>query len=234
MGLKTISGGLICAGRGKRFREAGVAAPKAMIALSGRPLLDWAVRQLWTAGIDRMTVIFNSENAPTCRRYLEQTFTQMHFTIICRDTATSFESFQAVLAAAPAGHVLITTVDAVYAPGRVAEFLRFARRLAPGSMALGVTGFIDDEKPLFATLAPDNRIVCIGAGKSRFVTSGIYWLPAAFARLGRGKHFAALRQYLAYLIGEGSPCFGFDMGKSIDIDRPADLAAAKAFVGTFS
>lgn len=234
MGLKTVSGGLICAGRGMRFRKAGVDTPKALIPLGGRPLLDWAVRQQSAAGIDNMTVIFNSENGPACRDYLEQAFAQMHFTIICRDTATSFESFQTVLSAAPAGHMLISTVDAVYAPGRITDFLRFTRNLPPTAMALGVTDFIDDEKPLCATLAADGRIVSLGDSQSRFVTSGIYWLPTTLARLGRGKDFAALRQFLAYLIAEGSLCLGFDMQKSIDIDRPADLAAAEAFVDAFS
>jgi len=230
MDLTTIGGGLIAAGTGSRFRQAGIDTVKPLIAVGGRPLLGWSMLQFQAAGIRDITAIFNTESGPPCRRYLARSFPQMNFSITCRDTASSFESFLAVLSSGRGGRMLITTVDAVYLPGKIAGLLEFAGGLADDAMVLGVTAYIDDEKPLYAALDRDRRITALGAPSCPLVTSGVYLLPCSVARLGQNRRFAALRAFLGFLIEQGLPAYGFDMGTSIDVDRPRDLASAEAFI----
>ena len=232
MDADTIKGGLIAAGAGSRFRQAGMTTAKPMIRVAERPLLGWSMRQFESAGIRDVTVIFNTESGPQCSRYLRRSFQQMNFSITCRDTATSFESFLSVLSSAREGRMLITTVDAVYLPGKIAGLLDFAADLPAKAMVLGVTDYIDDEKPLYAALDEHRRITALGAAPCPLVTSGVYFLPCSAARLGENRQFAALRDFLGFLIDRGLPAYGFDMGTVIDVDRPRDLASAEDFIAS--
>lgn len=233
MDVSTVRGGLIAAGTGSRFRRAGITTVKPMICVDSRPLLSWSMLQFESAGIRDVTVIFNTGNGPVCSRYLRQSFKQMHFSITCRDTATSFESFLAVLSSARDGHMLITTVDAIYLPGKISRLLNFAATLARDAMVLGVTDYIDDEKPLYATIDGRNRITSLGGPPAPLVTSGVYCLPCSAARLGANRQFGALREFLGYLIEQGIRTYGFDMGTSIDVDRPRDLISAEDFIAAY-
>lgn len=230
MDVSTVRGGLIAAGTGSRFRRAGINTVKPMIRVGSRPLLGWSMLQFESAGIRDVTVIFNTGNGPACGRYLLQSFKQMSFSITCRDTATSFESFLTVLSSARNGHMLITTVDAIYLPGKISRLLKFAATLSRDAMVLGVTGYIDDEKPLYAAMGDRNRITSLGGPPAPLVTSGVYCLPCSAARLGKNRQFGALREFLGYLIEQGIRAYGFDMGTSIDVDRPRDLACAEEFI----
>ncbi len=230
MDLNTVSGGLIAAGTGSRFRQAGVDTVKPMIEVGGRPLLGWSLLQFAAAGIRDVSIIFNTTSGPPCRRYLARGFDRMRFAVTCRDTASSFESFLAVLSAGRRERMLITTVDAIYLPGKMADLLAFADELPDDAIVLGVTDYIDDEKPLYAALDPDGRITALGGPAGPRVTAGVYLLPCSAARLGRGRSFPALRAFLGFLIDRGRPAYGFDIGTSIDVDRPRDLASAEAFI----
>jgi dTDP-glucose pyrophosphorylase len=232
MDADTVRGGLIAAGTGSRFRKAGITTDKPMIRVSQRPLLGWSMLQFEAAGIRDVTVIFNTGNGPACSRYLRRSFTQMDFSITCRDTATSFESFLTVLSSARAGRMLITTVDAIYLPGKIARLMDFAAGLPADAMVLGVTDYIDDEKPLYAALDEHGRITALGGPPCPFVTSGVYFLPCSTARLGENRQFAALRNFLGFLLDQGVPAYGFDMGTAIDVDRPRDLASAEDFIAS--
>ncbi len=230
MDLSTVSGGLIAAGTGSRFQQAGIETVKPMIAVAGRPLLGWSLLQFQAAGIHDIRIIFNTTSGPPCRRYLAERFGRMRFSVTCRDTASSFESFLAVLSSGRRQRMLITTVDAIYLPGKIADLLAYADGLPDDAMVLGVTDYIDDEKPLYAVLDPNRRILHLGGPAGPLVTSGVYLLPCSAARLGSGRSFPALRAFLGFLIDRGLPAYGFDMGTSIDVDRPRDLASAEDFI----
>ncbi len=230
MDLSAVSGGLIAAGTGSRFRQAGFETVKPMIEVGGRPLLGWSLLQFAAAGIRDISVIFNTTSGPPCKRYLARRFPGVYFSVTCRDTASSFESFLAVLSAGRRDRMLITTVDAIYLPGKMADLLAFADGLPDEAIVLGVTDYIDDEKPLYANLAPDGRITALGGPAGPLVTSGVYLMPCGASRLGRGRAFPALRDFLGFLIECGQPAYGFDMGTAIDVDRPRDLASAEEFI----
>lgn len=229
--MSPVKGGIIAAGHGTRFKEKGVDTHKALLMVAGKPLLAWAFSQFASAGISDITIIFNEDNADLCTQYLRDHFPQLKIDILVKTTASSYESFCRVTQKIGVGPCLVTTIDSIYQPGKFREFLQAAQNHPAGSMTLGVTSFVDDEKPLYTTVDTNNRITSLGGDKSQYVTNGVYWIPA-FSHQAFDK-FSALRHFLKSLIDEDTLAYGFDMGKSIDIDHPKDIAVAEAFLSGF-
>ncbi len=227
---RKIRAGLIAAGTGSRFRKAGIDTPKPMVEVGGRPLLGWALSQFRQAGIDRLTIIFNTANCSQCSRYMAASFPDMQADIECMDTESSFASFLNVLHRGAGHHMLITTTDSIYRPGALSDLLSFASTLPEQTMILGISAFIDDEKPLYAAVDQAGRITALHDTPERFVTTGVYLIPPEAYELGRGRNFPALRKFLGFLIENGVECRGFDMGKSVDVDRPGDIAEAERLI----
>ena len=226
-----VKGGIIAAGHGTRFKDKGVDTHKALLHVAGKPLLGWAVSQFLDAGISDVTIIFNEDNAEPCIRFLQENYPLFKIDTIVKTTASSFESFCRVTRKIGVGPCIVTTIDSIYQPGKFRDFLLRSQNRPPGTMTLGVTSFIDDEKPLYATMDSDNAITALGEGKSPFVTNGVYWMPTiAPQKLDK---FSALRHFLKSLVEEGTPAYGFDMGKSIDIDHPKDIETAESFISGF-
>ena len=230
-----MEGGIIAAGLGSRFQKAGIDIPKPLIEIGGRPLISWTLAQFEAAGINRIHIIFRKTICQQCVSYLEKSFPRMEFTFICRDTESSSESFLTLLKSWPEDQrVLITTVDSIYRPGMLKKLREFAEQHAQDGIFLGMTSYIDDEKPLYASLGNDMRIVSLGREKSDFVTSGAYLLSSALAKDKDEKGYAALRLFLMETVDSGIPAWGVDLGKVMDVDRPSDLASAEKFAATLT
>jgi len=227
-----IKGGIIAAGLGERFQNRGVATPKALLSVAGQTLLERTLAQFCEAGIRDLTLIFNETHGPLCIRFIEEHFPDLKPDIIVKTTKSSFESFCEVSARIGAGPLLMTTIDSIYHPATLSKLLRRVETFPPGATVLGLTSFIDDEKPLYAQVAADWKIRSLGETRSAWVTSGVYWFPDR--PRGLDKSYPALRGFLADLIQRGLPVYGFDLGHSVDVDRPEDLTAAEAFVSSFS
>jgi len=225
--------GIIAAGIGERLQARGIATPKPLIEIGGRPLIARTIHALHAAGATRIACIVNAETNRV-RDYLRATSWPVPIDIVQRTTASSAESFftlRPLLAAAP---FLLTTVDTVCAPSAIAALVARARR-TPGTSVLGVTTTVDDEKPLWAELDAQQRIRSLGdAARARHVTAGVYFLDPlvyALADVGHGRVFPAFRAVLGALLASGHPIHGFDVGASIDVDRPEDVAAAERLLG---
>jgi NDP-sugar pyrophosphorylase family protein len=116
---------------------------------------------------------------------------------------------------------------------------------------LGLTKFVDDEKPLRVAMrgaegtgaiperVKDNPeafeiIAMTNSGfDSEYVTAGFYRvsphiLNGKDAALSRG--FSALRQYLGYLLKYGYRFYGVPLPAVVDVDRPQDIQTAERFL----
>lgn len=225
--LAGIHGAIIAAGEGRRLREAGVATPKPLVRVAGVPLLESAVDNVLRAGISRVTLIVSEAHA-ACGAFARERFAGADLRVIVRTTASSLESFRAVLDASPPGRVLVTTVDAWCAPD---EFQSFAERAAArpdGATVLGLTRLVADEKPLWARVGADGRITALGGGDGDAVTAGLYLVSERMRRLGPPESLSRLRDYLGFALAQGQPMFGELMGRVVDVDRPEDVALAEA------
>jgi NDP-sugar pyrophosphorylase family protein len=221
-----VRGGIIAAGEGSRLRAGGWRMSKPMVPVAGRPLMDHALDRFRAAGITRLTVIIN-EASDDCRRWLDGHAGDLDIDLIVRTTPSSYASFRLVaerLAGAPA---VITTVDGVMASEDFRAFVAAAAGFPADATVLGLTDLVDDEKPLWADLDPnDGRITGLGGARGSHVTAGLYVLPARRAA-EPGAGFDRLRDYLGWLVGQGQRVYGVVLPRVFDIDRAADIAAAE-------
>jgi NDP-sugar pyrophosphorylase family protein len=218
------AGAVIAAGEGSRLKELGV--PKPMIEVGGVPLIAHVLGNFAAAGIASAAVIFN-ESERDCEDFVRSRFSTLVSKIVVKTTRSSLESFREILAAAPPGRLLVSTVDA-YCPTK--EFVRFVRRaeeLPSDTTVLAVTGYVHDEKPLWVTTTGSGRVTVVGGASGDAVTGGIYVFPAAVRRLGIPPELGRLRDFLGWLAKSGAPIAAVDIPKVVDVDRAEDLAVAQ-------
>jgi NDP-sugar pyrophosphorylase family protein len=220
-----LRGGVIAAGHGTRLRADGYRVSKPMTPVGGRPLIEHALSRFRAVGVDRVTAIVNEES-DDCRRWLSDHAQDLDLDLIVRTTPSSYASFELVAARLAGAPAVITTVDAIVALDAFQHFVESAARFPDDAVVLGLTGHVDDENPLWATLDEDGRIWRLGGGQGSHVTAGIYWLPphrAVTPVAGSGR----LRDYLKWLVDEGRPVYGVVLPLVFDIDRAHDVAAAE-------
>jgi NDP-sugar pyrophosphorylase family protein len=226
--------GIIAAGLGERLQARGITTPKPLIEIAGRPLIARTIDAVCTAGATGIACIVNGES-DLVRDYLRGTAWPVPIKIVQRTTRSSAESFLALRTLLDDAPFLLTTVDAVCAPSALASLVARGRALSPGASVLGVTTTVDDEKPLWAEVDDCERIRSLGdATRARHVTAGVYFLQPlvyALADAGSRQAFPAFRAILGSLLDRGHPLYGFDIGPSIDVDRPEDIVAAERLLG---
>lgn len=221
--MTSWAAGVIAAGQGERLRAGGWRGSKAMLPVAGRPLIDHTLDRLDQAGVGRVVVLIN-EAAGDARDHLRAR-TAPIVQLVVRTTPSSFASFALVAGLLGDGPAVVSTVDSIMPRQAFAAFLD-AAAARPDALTLGVTRHVDDEKPLWATCAADGRVTALGGERGTHVTAGVYAWSAPLPPVGQG--FARLRDYLGALVAAGHPVFGADLPDVLDVDRPADVAAATA------
>ncbi|MEP6994357.1 MAG: NDP-sugar synthase [Acidobacteriota bacterium] len=219
-----LAGGVIAAGKGSRLKGLGV--PKPMVEVAGVPLIDHVLSNFQAAGIVSAAVIFNSSEEG-CAAYVRERFSTLVTKVLVKSTRSSLASFREILGAASKGRLLVSTVDA-YCPRE--DFLRFVRGAAQtpsDATVLAVTGFVEDEKPLWVTATRQGRITAVGGASGDAVTAGIYVVPERVRRMRIPSSLESLRDFLAWLCKSGEPMQAFEIGKVVDVDREEDLKTAE-------
>ena len=220
-------GGIIAAGEGRRLREAGFTVPQPLVPVAGVPLIEGVVRNFLAADVTALTVIVN-EDERDCVDWLAARFPALDFRFIVKTTASSLESFSRVLATAPPGPILMSTVDAWCRPADFVGFVEAARRRPPDATVLAVTPLVEDESPLWATLDDAGRIVSLGGASGNVVTAGIYLVPERVRALTPPPGLGRLREFLAWLVRRGEMVYGETIDRLVDVDRLADVTLAES------
>ena len=221
---RALRGGVIAAGHGTRLRADGYRVSKPMTPVGGRPLIEHALSRFRAVGVDRVTVIVNEES-DDCRRWLADQSEDLDLDVVVRTTPSSYASFALVAARLSGAAAVITTVDSIMAVHAFQHFVDSAVRFPNNAVVLGLTGHVDDDNPLWATLDENGRIRRLGGDRGRHVTAGVYWLPAQGIPPPAG--FDRLRDYLKWLVDGGRPVYGVVLPLVFDIDRAHDVEAAE-------
>lgn len=221
-----LRGGVIAAGHGTRLRADGYRVSKPMTPVGGRPLIEHALSRFRAVGVDRVTVIVNEES-DDCQRWLAEHSEDLDLDVIVRTTPSSYASFELVAGRLSGAPAVITTVDSIMPVDAFQHFVDSAARFPDDAVVLGLTGHVDDENPLWATLDEAGRVLRLGGDRGSHVTAGIYWLPAQQRVAAPKAGFDRLRGYLKWLIDEGHPVYGVVLPLVFDIDRAHDVEAAE-------
>jgi NDP-sugar pyrophosphorylase family protein len=229
--------GILAAGEGSRLRAGGFQMAKPLLPIAGVPLIGRLLGMLQPLMPDAIVCIINSQGSSVAD-YVLRHYPHLPIQFVQQDTVSSYESFRVLCAHLRGSPFLITTVDSVFPPEFLPQFVAAASQQPGMDMMLSLTTFIDDEKPLHARLDAQQRIVQLGeaARGSAHVTSGFYYcfprVSAACAALAPTR-VSALREFLAWLLQQGYWLQGYLAPKTIDVDRPQDIAVAEQFVQEF-
>ncbi len=222
-----MQGGIIAAGSGSRLRQGGWTVPKPMVTVAGIPLLERVIGNFQAAGITSLVMIFNDEHRD-CERWARARFPHLDLHIIVKTTASSLESFLEVSLHLGSGPALISTVDAWCYEKDFVSFVRAATQYPSDALVLGVTPFVDDERPLWVQLDPTTgRVTSLGEKSGNVVTTGMYLVPPRIRRLSGPDGMGRLREFLTWVVKEGLPVYAVPIQTVVDVDRPEDIATAE-------
>ena len=233
-----MKAGILGAGRGERLRTAANSKPLAKV--QGRTLIEHVLHSLGEAGANEVVILINQDSLAV-RDHVSAATWPFPIRWIVETTESSMHSFlrliETLAASGDNGPFLLSTVDTVSPASAYADFVAAAREHeTEADVTLALTTPGDDEKPLLVRTAPnESRVLALGsaAAPSDRATAGVYLVRASIlaeAESARADGLDALRLFLARLLERGYRLDGIPMAETIDVDRPADLETAEAFL----
>jgi NDP-sugar pyrophosphorylase family protein len=227
---------IIAAGEGRRLSEEGVAQPKALVCINGEPLLTRLVRIFNACGAERIVIIVNDLN-PLAEQHVRKLMAQLggeNIHLVVQTTPSSMHSFFALSQHLKDAPFCLTTVDTIFKESDFRNYLDyFARSEVDGVM--GVTDFIDDEKPLYVATNETLDITAFldATTSCKYISGGIYGLTApALQTLQRcmTEGQSRMRNFQRGLIADGLQLKAFPFSKILDVDHASDIPKAELFL----
>lgn len=230
---------IIAAGSGSRLVGDGIAVPKPLVDLCGQPAVGRLAEIFAASCAHRIAVIVN-ESMPEVARYLNGFKTQNNcaLKVVVKNTPSSMHSLaEIVRAVPPVGKFVVTTVDTVFDPAVFAHYVT-AFQDAPADVdgLMGVTTFVDDEKPLYVSTRDDGTISGFHdriSDAASYVSAGVYGLtPAVLPILENSLKagMSRMRNFQRELLRAGFNLKAFDLGKVVDIDHASDIETARQLI----
>jgi NDP-sugar pyrophosphorylase family protein len=227
---------IIAAGEGRRLSEEGVAQPKALVCINCEPLLTRLVRIFNACGAERIVIIVNDLN-PLAEQHVRKLMAQPggeNIHLVVQTTPSSMHSFFALSQHLKDAPFCLTTVDTIFKESDFRNYLDyFAQSEVDGVM--GVTDFIDDEKPLYVATNETLDITAFldATTSCKYISGGIYGLTApALQTLQRcmTEGQSRMRNFQRGLIADGLQLKAFPFSKILDVDHASDIPKAELFL----
>ena len=233
----TMKYAIIAAGEGSRLAAEGITAPKPLVEVGGEPLIDRLVRIFMQNDADEIVVICNDSTPLVARHLLALQRDGLHgrpvpLRFVVKSTPSSMHSLHEISPYLQGGPFVLTTVDTIFRESEFQAYVEaFSHTRADGLM--GVTNYVDDEKPLWVgtsltreiTGFYDAPMAPVGA-----VSAGIYGLqPQALSVLDRcvARGESRMRNFQRALIADGLHLLAWPFTKVFDIDHASDIAKAE-------
>ncbi len=234
---------IIAAGEGSRLAAEGIETPKPMVKVHGEHLIDRLVRVFMHNGAEEIVVICNDRTTIVSQHLLDLEEdgllgqpVPLQFKV--RSTPSSMHSFYELREFLGDSPFVLTTVDTIFRENEFQKYVKaFEAMLEDGVDGLmGVTDYVDDEKPLYVGTDSDMNVTGFYDGNDlhcRFISGGIYGLaPSAIQTLEgcmeRGE--SRMRNFQRGLIRDGRKLKAFAFSKVLDIDHASDIKKAEDFL----
>ena len=230
---------VIAAGDGSRLVKEGISTPKPLVEVNGETLVDRLLRIFEAQGAAEVVVICNDKMSDVGARLADiQQKGRLPIRLVVKSTPSSMHSLWELSQWLDDGPFVLTTVDTVF---RETEFSQFvsdfqdALSLGEADGLMGVTDYIDDEKPLYVETDETGWITAFldHCDHPRYVSGGIYALtPRSLATLRtcveRGE--MRMRNFQRALLRDGFRLKAWPFSKVLDIDHASDIMKAQAFL----
>lgn len=244
-GNTTMNYAIIAAGEGSRLAAEGIDTPKPLVKVAGECLVDRLIRVFMSHGADSIAVLCNERDKAVAQHLgdisdqgLDGQTVPLRFR--AKNTPSSMHSLHELHQLLGDGPFCLTTVDTVFPEREFADYIDCFLRLTAGGGChgvMGVTDFVDDEKPLYVETDDDNAITGFydDPHGCRYVSAGIYGLtpavwPILDACVDRGEQ--RMRNFQRALIAGGLTLRAFSFSQVIDIDHAKDLEMAGQLIKT--
>ncbi len=236
---------IIAAGEGSRLSREGIHEPKPLVRVCGEALIDRLLRVFADCGAEEICVVCNGLT-PYVEQHLRQIADEgldgraFPLRFVVRNTPSSMHSFHELSPLLAGSPFVLTTVDTIFREEEfrayVAAFEEYIAHGGDGMM--GLTDYIDDEKPLYVATDADmmvtgfydqNTVGCT------YISGGIYGLtPSALDTLqgcmDRGE--SRMRNFQRALVSDGRKLKGYAFSKVLDIDHASDVSKAEVFLSS--
>ena len=230
---------IIAAGEGSRLAQEGIQSPKPLVEVGGERLIDRLLRIFMSNGATEIVAICN-EQMTEVRKHLEEIQQQGNVPLkfVVKSTPSSMHSMWELSRWLGDGPFVLTTVDTIFREEEfgayVAEFLQLVERGEADGL-MGVTDYIDDEKPLYVSTDDDLQITGFldRCEQPRYISGGIYGLtPCSIDTLRRciERGESRMRNFQRALIADGLRLKAKPFSKVLDIDHASDIQKAEDFL----
>lgn len=235
---------IIAAGDGSRLAQEGITDPKPLVKVRGERLIDRLIRIFMGNNATEIVVICNeqmSDVASHLKMIQDKGLNGLPIPLrfVVKSTPSSMHSFYELRNFLRDDPFILTTVDTIFDESEFHDYvLSFQDKIAQGTDALmGVTDYIDDEKPLYVGV--DNVMRIYGyydtpQADSRFISAGIYGLTDPSldileACIEKGE--SRMRNFQRALVAAGLRIEAYPLTKVFDIDHIDDIRKADCCKG---
>ena len=226
---------VIAAGEGSRLVEEGVSLPKPLVKIGGEPMIDRLIKLFMAQDAETVHIIVNREMVEV-QEHIKALAKHYPIRLVVKSTPSSMHSFYELSEGITCDKFCLTTVDTIF---REEDFTAYVNAFAATSGIdglMGVTSYIDDEKPLYVEVGTDNRILNFRDADydgSKYISGGIYGLTsAAIPVLKRciAEGISRMRNFQRRLVAEGLILKAYPFAKIIDVDHASDIEKAEKFL----
>ena len=230
---------ILAAGEGSRLAEEGIASPKPLVEINGEKLIDRLLRIFVSNGATEVYVIINDLHPQTEKWLKQQANKGVPLKYIIKTTPSSMHSMYELATMLDGDEpFILTTVDTVFREDEFSRYVKAWERLAADGNVdglMGVTDYIDDEKPLHVAVDDNLQIQAFLDRNDcpRYVSGGIYGLKTTSlqtlrACIERGE--SRMRNFQRALLTDGLSLQAWPFTKVLDVDHASDIAKAEAFL----
>lgn len=233
---------IIAAGEGSRLTAEGIDAPKPLVMVDGKRLIDRLIGVFMDCGADEIVVICNQLTNLVSNHLKEVQANGLdgkHIPLrfVTKTTPSSMHSFYELSRLLGNEPFCMTTVDTIFRPEEFKDFISaFSEAIANGyDGMMGVTDYIDDEKPLYVATDSDMNITAFldKSDSCKYISGGIYGLTHKAIEtldgcITRGE--SRMRNFQRALLSDGRKLKAYTFSKVLDIDHASDIEKAEFFL----
>lgn len=234
---------IIAAGEGSRLAAEGIKNPKPLVEVMGKPLIDRLIGIFMDNDAEEIVVICNDITTTVPRHLLSIQQDGLKgrpvpLRFVVKTTPSSMHSFHEISQYLTDGPFCLTTVDTIFREEEFKAYVAELQRMTAEGEAdglMGVTDYIDDEKPLYVDVEAGMKIIGFldQSDTCKYISGGIYGLtPKAIETLNgcieRGE--SRMRNFQRALIKDGLNLKAYEFSKVLDIDHKSDIAKAEEFL----
>jgi len=228
--------GLIAAGLGSRLASEGIEVPKPLVKVGGEPLMGRLLRVFLENGAESINIITNEEMVEV-HDFLRSQQLPVPLNVVIKSTPDSFHSFCELRPYLTGGKFCLTTVDPIFREKEFEQYIQAFAEDENDDALMGVTDYIDDEKPLYVKVKEPEMLISGYANQAyegcKYISGGIYCMNQKALDLlpkAMDEGIKRMRGFQQYLVDSELKVKAYAFSKVIDIDHAADVRKAELFI----